>query len=142
MRLLKERLARKEFIIAIAVSIVIYLGLFYLCKILWTSIFSFDVWYLFAQSLIELLLWIAVALISISRLRDMEWPVAMATIYIPIWLFGSRNLVVYDALLNESKGLEGEWLLWVPAISIGILFFFGIFLLTIPSTTDHEHNRG
>jgi hypothetical protein len=99
-----------------------------------------SVWYLIAQSLIELLFWGAVALISIPRLRSMSWPVGLVALYIPVWLFSSRNLVIYDVMLNKSKGLEGEWLLWLPVILFSVLIFLGVMLISIPGAKQEIYN--
>ncbi|WP_428624588.1 hypothetical protein [Sedimenticola sp.] len=113
---MNAKIGRKEFITALIPLIFGYLFFYFVGENLWSSYGDLDVYYLIAQSTLELLFWIFLAALSVARLKDMGWPKYLALAYIPLWFFGKRNLVIYDLLWNNSEGLTGMWLLWLPVI--------------------------
>lgn len=82
--------------------------------------------YVVGQSAVELLFLMIVAPLMIARLRALGWPVTLAMILMPAWLFGPRNMALYDAAWNTGDGLWG-----VPYIIGGISAAGAVILLLL-----------
>ena len=135
----KDRLDRKEFIVRLIIIAACYVAFFYACEAIWFEFNDFGVSYLVTQSVIGLLFWVAIALISVSRLRDISWPIGLVIIYVPIWLFGSGNLTIYDLVINNGKGLEGVWLLWLPLILSTMFWCMLAILILLPGKSNKSY---
>jgi len=91
--------------------------------------------YLIGQSSLELVFLLAITPLVLARLRDLRWPATLATILMPVWLFGPRNLALYDAAWNTGRGL------WdVPPmignLSAAAALVLLVFLVVMPSGVD------
>ena len=100
------KISRVEFVVGI---IALYVGLAAVTYVYsqYLSIERAVASYLVGKSILELLFFVALAPLVIARLRDIHWPLYLAFILFPVWLFGLRNIIIYDAIWNESRGVSG-----------------------------------
>lgn len=126
-------LPRAEFTAGVAAAAALLL----LATFVHVSILAADgsVLYLIGQSFLELVFLLAVAPLVLARLRDLRWPATLAMILMPVWLFGPRNLALYDAAWNTGRGL------WdVPSmigrVSTAAALALLLLLIFMPSGTD------
>ncbi len=114
-----SKLNRLEFFIATVIISIISIGLFWVYSSL-VSIEHYQVKYLMGKSIFELIICIAMIPIYIARLRDMNWPIYIAYGVIPVWLFTTRNLIIYMSL-NNIKIFKSPVIFYTEII-LGLLF--------------------
>lgn len=88
--------------------------------------------YLVGRSFLELAFLMVVAPFVVARLRDLGWPVTLALILIPAWLFGPMNLTLYDAAWNTGNGLWGVPMI-IGSMSSAAALLLAILLMIIRS---------
>ena len=113
------RLSRKEFLLGLilfmATSFVVFSIYSYAI-----SIETYQTKYLIGKSILELILYIAMMPIFAARLKDMNWPTYLVLFLVPMWLFTTRNLVIYMNL-NDIEHIRSPLILYAES-GLGIIF--------------------
>ena len=136
---IEKQIGRRVFIIWLLVSGACYYLLFYLVRYTFSFFEDADVSYLLFQTIIGLLFWSIVTVISMKRLRDLSWPKGIAAVYFFMWLFNFKNIAIYDLVFNDNKGIGGEWLIWVPAMFSILSQILLVLLVILPNpVTQNE----
>lgn len=89
-----SQIGRLEFVFGLVLIAILSSILFWA----YSSLVSIDIHqenYLIGKSCLELIIYVASMPIFAARLRDMEWPTYIVLLLIPMWLFSTRNLIIY-----------------------------------------------
>ena len=123
------RIGRMEFIFGLVLISILSLMVFWA----YSSLVSIDIYqekYLIGKSCLELIFCLASMPIFAARLRDIEWPTYIVLLLIPMWLFSTRNMIIYMYLKNIEL-VESPVMFYVEmafgvgslVVLLGMLFF-------------------
>jgi hypothetical protein len=122
----KSKLNRAQFLLGLAVSYLLIALLMILHHRI-NGIAAVSINFLIIKSAIEGLFYLLISPLIIARLRDIGWPSYLVVFLYPVWLFGSRNLVLYQTITETAVEADfvSKPLVWVGTvftlISIGLI---------------------
>lgn len=114
-----SQIGRLEFVFGLVLIAILSSILFWA----YSSLVSIDIHqenYLIGKSCLELIIYVASMPIFAARLRDMEWPTYIVLLLIPMWLFSTRNLIIYMHL-NNIESIKSPVIFYVE-VTLGLGF--------------------
>ena len=126
---------RFEFLIGVVAAYLIFAAISYGYFYLFRSAEIPDIWYLVGKSIFELMFLVILVPISIARLNDINWSKMFVLLYFPCWIFGIRNVIIYDMAFNESRGFGGMWYVYLTSVLALLAVVLFLVLLFKPTLT-------
>jgi len=129
------RLNRTEFIFSWALFVLLAYALF----LVFSSIVSIEIYpvkYLIGKSILELILYLVMIPICMARLRDITWPTYIAYGVIPVWLFTTRNLIIYMHL-NDIEAFQSVIMFYVE-LTLAIMFLFILICIFLVKSNSNQ----
>lgn len=115
----KSSLSRKEFLFGYMLILFLSIIIFWL-YISFSPVEGNEISYLIGKSILELLVILTFIPIFAARFRDIGWPPYFVLLLIPIWLFTTRNLIIYMKL-NSINTFESPYIMYIEVISAVVL---------------------
>jgi hypothetical protein len=132
---------RKKYVVYLVVFTLLYYAIISAVKAAWSAYGEIGAGYLITQAVLELLFWVAIVRISLCRLTDLTWPLALVSVFPLAWLFGKRNLIIYDLVINDGSGMEGQWLLFVPTLLSFMALVVLALLVFVPTKKTQNQEK-
>lgn len=135
---LRCQLSRKEFFWLVACVLLFTLGIYIMTE--WLFHFR-TIDHLTIRALCEFLSYIAICLLAIARLKDIEISRLWAIIILMPWFFDIRNMILFNHYFNDSQSISPSVTYLSFFVAIVSLIFI-IFLLFKPGkSSGKNHNQ-